>query len=496
MYVNKLESFLGKPAAEFKKTDIIKYVIDNDIKKLNFRYVGGDGRIKTLNFVISSKEQLNMILSMGERVDGSSLFSYIEAGSSDLYVVPKFRTAFLNPFNETPTLEIMCNYYTTDGSKLVSSPYNIMHKAHDTLFEKTGYQLHVMGELEFYIIADEESIYPATDQKGYHESPPFAKYGFLVEEAVEIITELGGDIKYAHSEVGNFQQDGKIMEQYEIEFQPTPMEFAAHHLILAKWVLRMLGYQYGVTISFAPKITVGKAGSGLHIHTKLVDKDGKNMMIENGKLSDLAKKVIAGYLDLSPSLTAFGNTIPTSYLRLVPHQEAPTNICWGDRNRSVLVRVPLGWLGDANKMVKDLNPLEDDDFPEITDKQTVEFRCPDGSANIYLLLAGLAIAARHGLEMDNALQKAEEQYVGVNIFREEHKDVLERLSKLPISCFESGNKLLEQIDAYTKYDVFTEGKIKDIAQNLKNFNDERLSEQLYNKHDAIRELVDKYLHFS
>ena len=29
----------------------------------------------------------------------------------------------------------------------------------------------------------------------------------------------------------------------------------------------------------------------------------------------------------------------------MPHQEAPTAICWGDRNRSVLVRVPLGWLG-------------------------------------------------------------------------------------------------------------------------------------------------------
>lgn len=32
---------------------------------------------------------------------------------------------------------------------------------------------------------------------------------------------------------------------------------------------------------------------------------------------------------------AGGDANPTSYLRLVPHQEAPTNVCWGDRNRSV-----------------------------------------------------------------------------------------------------------------------------------------------------------------
>ena len=40
-------------------------------------------------------------------------------------------------------------------------------------------------------------------------------------------------------------------------------------------------------------------------------------------------------------LTAFGNTVAASYLRLVPDQEAPTRICWGHRNRSSLIRVPL-----------------------------------------------------------------------------------------------------------------------------------------------------------
>lgn len=63
-------------------------------------------------------------------------------------------------------------------------------------------------------------------------------------------------------------------------------------------------------------------------------KDGKNMLLSHGKLNDNARRAIAGLMDLAPSLTAFGNKIPTSYFRLVPHQEAPTNICWGMSNRS------------------------------------------------------------------------------------------------------------------------------------------------------------------
>ena len=45
---------------------------------------------------------LETILTLGERVDGSSLFPFIQAGSSDLYVVPRFRTAFVDPFAPIP----------------------------------------------------------------------------------------------------------------------------------------------------------------------------------------------------------------------------------------------------------------------------------------------------------------------------------------------------------------------------------------------------------
>ena len=278
----------------------------------------------------------------------------------------------------------------------------------------------------------------------------------------------------------------------EIEFLPVPVEDAADQLVIAVWMLRMIGYKYGVTISLAPKILAGHAGSGLHIHTRL-SKDGRNMMVEDSQLSDMAKKAIAGYLSLAPSLTAFGNTIPTSYLRLVPHQEAPTNICWGDRNRSVLVRVPLSWL-NVGSMAKDANPQEEGEYLGSMNNQTVEFRCPDGSANIYLLLAGLTVAARHGLEMANALELAKKLYVDVNVFASDQSEVQRRLPQLPTSCWQSAESLLKDREIYQKEGIFPPIVIDEIVKILKSYNDKDLSEKLQGNKEEIKKLIDEYLH--
>ena len=87
MNANQLVAFLQKPTSEFTKADIISFIQQKDIRMVNFMYPAGDGRLKTLNFVINNQAYLEAILTCGERVDGSSLFSFIEAGSSDLYVI-------------------------------------------------------------------------------------------------------------------------------------------------------------------------------------------------------------------------------------------------------------------------------------------------------------------------------------------------------------------------------------------------------------------------
>ncbi len=492
MTPNRVVAYLGKAAHELTKADIVRFIREQGIQMVNFMYPAGDGRLKTLNFVINDAAYLDAILTCGERVDGSSLFPFIEAGSSDLYVLPRFSTAFVDPFAELPTLSMLCSYFNKDGEPLESAPEYTLHKACKAFREVTGMEFEAMGELEYYVIAPDSGMFPATDQKGYHESAPYAKFNEFRTRCMSYIAQAGGRIKYGHSEVGNFTIEGAVYEQNEIEFLPVAAEEAADQLMIAKWIIRNLAYTMGYDITFAPKITVGKAGSGLHIHMRIT-KEGKNQMLDGGVLSATARRAIAGMMELAPSITAFGNTNPTSYFRLVPHQEAPTNICWGDRNRSVLVRVPLGWAAKSD-MCQLANPLEAKSHYDTTQKQTVEMRSPDGSADLYQLLAGLAVACRYGFELENALEIAERTYVNVNIHRAEHAAKLESLAQLPDSCAASADCLERQRAIFEQHNVFSPAMIDGIINRLRSYNDRTLRGEIEHNPEAMLQLVRRYFH--
>lgn len=489
---NKIVAYLQKSPQEFRRDDIIRFVKENNIRMINFMYPADDNRLKTLNFVINSEEYLESILSYGERVDGSSLFPFIEAGNSDLYVIPRYSTAFVDPFAEIPTVSMLASFFDKDGKPLHSSPEYTLRKACESFKEVTGMEFYAMGELEYYVISEDTGSFPASDQKGYHESSPYAKFNDFRVECMNLIAEAGGQIKYGHNEVGNFTLDGKIYEQNEIEFLPIPAVQAADNLMIAKWIIRTLGSKKGYDVTFAPKITAGKAGSGLHIHFKIM-KDGQNMMTENGHLSDIAKKAIAGILEHAPAITAMGNKVPTSYFRLVPHQEAPTSVCWGDRNRSVLVRVPLGWTGE-NDMCACANPLEAGCQAGSPQKQTAELRSADCSADVYQLIAAMVCAARSGFEQPDALKRAEEMYVSVNIHNDENKDKLESLKSLPDCCVASAAALDADKNVFEEYGVFSPSLINGIIKKLRAFDDEDLRKKLSNSHKDMMEVVRKFWH--
>ncbi len=489
---NEMVAYLQKPASEFTKADIINFIRHNDIRMVNFMYPAGDGKLKTLNFVINNLNYLETILTCGERVDGSSLFSFISAGSSDLYVVPRFRTAFIDPFAEVPTICMLASFFDKDGRPLESSPEHTLAKATRAFTEVTGMEFHTMGELEYYVMIPDDGTFPAVDQRGYHESSPFAKTTAFRTKCMDCIARTGGQIKYGHSEVGNFQQDGYIYEQGEIEFLPVDAQTSADQLMIAKWVIRNVAAEMGLNVTFAPKITTGKAGSGLHIHMRIM-KDGKNMMIRDGRLSPEACTMIAGMMDVAPAITAFGNKNPTSYFRLVPHQEAPTNVCWGDCNRSVLVRVPLGWTSNRD-MCSMANPLEAEKHFDTSLKQTVEMRSPDGSADIYQLIAGLCVACRHGFEMPDALQVAEKTYVNYNIHDAENADRVGALAQLPDSCEASADCLEKQRAVFEQHGVFSPAMIDGIEAQLRGFADRTLRSDIAGNDQEMEKLVKTFFH--
>src|SRR3990170_4909248 len=263
-----LVRLLEKPASDFTCSDLVRAVEQLELRQVNLRYVGGDGRLKTVAFPVNSREHLIEVLTQGERVDGSSIFPGTETHASDVYIVPRYRTAFLNPIGERPSLDVLCSFYGEDGKPLPYAREQIVRRAAEVLLQETGMVLEAFGELEYYLVDEVETIYPVEEEHGYQESAPFSKGQLVREQVLGHLSAMGVRLKYAHGEVGNVLEDERQLVQHEIEFWPVPVEQAADALVLAKWVVREVAYAQGLEATFAPSVSSAGAGSGLHVHTR------------------------------------------------------------------------------------------------------------------------------------------------------------------------------------------------------------------------------------
>ncbi len=442
----KLVNFLGKNPEDFTRSDLVKYCGANNLTRLAFRYVALDGRIRELIAPITGDEYLHRVLAAGERVDGSSLFPGIfHASESDLYVIPEYSTAHQDPFDKS-ALSVMCRFFGNDGLPVKKTPDEVLRRAVASLKEKTGYEYWALGEMEYYLILDKTSDrFTGLTQRNYHQTAPFSHGGAILRDIVEKISSITPAVKYAHSKMGYLDSiisedpelSGKRVEQQELEFLLSPAHKAATMMSVAKWVIRNCANNAGASATFAPKLDLSIAGSGMHIHMALY-KDGKNAMTgrENG-LSEDALKMVGGILRHADLIAALGNTVSASYLRLRSGMETPAAVCWGERNRNVMIRVPLGWSSDRS-MEKGANPQEETPYNAFEPSQTVELRTPDASAFKFMLLTSMIKAAEEGMTGNGALKLARSLYV-----KPGESPVIggPELPVLPSSCAEGADAL-------------------------------------------------------
>ncbi len=378
-----LERELAKPPETWTAKDLSDLVVERAIRVVTLMHVGGDGWLKTLDFVPRSCSHLLDILEGGERADGSSLFSGsgIKSGASDVLLRPRLSSAFLHPFAKRPTLVVLCGHEGRDGKPLPESPDTIVRRAHARLREAAGVDLWALGEVEYFLgkRSEETDIYGA-DEKGYHASSPFVFGEPLRRQALVTLAEIGVPIKYGHSEVGYIaagEDDHTIWEQHEIEMALAPLPEAAEGVVLAQWVLRNLAQNAGMRVTFDPIMRQGHAGSGLHFHLTPVVAGRPSGREAGGGLDAHGKRLVAGLVLHAGALMAFGNRVPGSFVRLKQAKEAPSVVTWGAYDRRALVRLPV--------LARTAEGRE-------TSPPTIEFRLPDGSAHPHLLLAGIAQA--------------------------------------------------------------------------------------------------------
>jgi glutamine synthetase len=461
--------------------DVLKFISERNVRIMNLCHIPEEGRLKALSFSTADKNRIRKVLEYGERVDGSSLFSSIEPGKSDIYIVPRIQRAFVDPFALLPTLNVPCDYLNEEGNPLEVAPQTILKRAQNKLANPGKVALKALAELEFYVISNQQSVqlFQGASDRNYHECSPFADFEDLRNEALATLDAIGIATKYGHSEVGRINcDDGTIMEQHEIEFGLQTLENMAETICISKWVIRNICRRRGVSVSFIPKISLDHAGNGMHIHLCGFRRDHNINVGSDGELSEEALSMIGGILKFASSLAAFGNPTPVSYLRFIARKESPMHICWSAQNRLALIRIPLWWKFKKSR--------EKGEYVH----QTFEYRAPDAFANPCLLFSGLAVAADWGMKnMKQSLKIAEDLHA-LSTGKEEKK-----LQILPRSCSEAAQNLAKDRKFYEANGVFPKKLIDNSIQRLSDFKDRELLTHKLEKPEELQQMLAKYLHY-
>jgi len=208
---------------------------------------------------------------------------------------------------------------------------------------------------------------PCYDYKGLSRSRKF------IETFVDALQQVDFDVYQIDHEDAN--------GQFEVNYTYSDALTSADRFVFVRMAAGEIAHDLGLLCSFMPKPTSDRAGNGMHYHLSISDNEGKNLFHddsdENGLgLSSMAYHFLGGLIHHARALCAFAAPTVNSYKRLVIGGSAsgatwaPAYICYGDNNRSAMVRVPYGRL---------------------------EFRLADSGCNPYLVHAALIAAGMDGI---------------------------------------------------------------------------------------------------
>ncbi|MFW2487166.1 type I glutamate--ammonia ligase [Clostridium chromiireducens] len=371
--------------AKYTKEDIINLVKENGVKFIRLQFTDIFGTLK--NVAITDK-QLEKALNNECMFDGSSIDGFVRIEESDMNLRPNLDSFVIFPWRpqQGKVARLICDVYNPDGTPFEGDPRYVLKRAIKDAAE-LGYTMNVGPECEFFLFETDENGNPTTntqDKGGYFDLAPTDLGENARRDMTLALEDMGFEIEASHHEVAEGQN--------EIDFKYGDALTTADNIMTFKLVVKSIAQRHGLHASFMPKPIFGINGSGMHVNMSLY-KDGKNAFVdENDKngLSDVAYKFIAGLLKHVKGVAAVTNPLVNSYKRLVPGYEAPVYLAWSCKNRTALIRVPAA-RGAGTR---------------------VELRCPDPSANPYLVLSVLLQAGLDGIK-NNLTPPAE---VEANIF--------------------------------------------------------------------------------
>ena len=399
--------------AKYTKEDILKLVEENGVRFIRLQFTDIFGALK--NVAITEK-QLEKALDNQIMFDGSSIDGFVRIEESDMYLRPNLDTFVIFPWRpqQGKVARLICDIYRPDGTPFEGDPRYALRRAIDDAAE-LGFEMNVGPECEFFLFETDENGQATTitqDKAGYFDLAPTDKGENARRDMTLALEEMEFEIEASHHEVAEGQN--------EIDFKYGPALETADKIMTFKLVVKAIAQRHGLHASFMPKPIFGINGSGMHENMSLF-KDGKNAFADPSDKNGLSKEAyqfIAGLLKNIKGLSAVTNPLVNSYKRLVPGYEAPVYLAWSCSNRTALIRVPAS-RGAGTR---------------------VELRCPDPSANPYLVLAVLLQAGLDGIK--NNLEVEPETVA--NIFAMSDKEREDAgIDNLPNNLYEAVNFMKE-----------------------------------------------------
>lgn len=312
----------------------------------------------------------------GDDIEDSPLV--FASGDRDGVLKPTERGYVPMPWLETPSALLPMWMFLEDGTPFQGDPRHALKTVLER-YAANGWTPVVATELEFYLIDDsgDELQPPPSPRSGKRRLGgevlslrALDAFDAFFSELYDACEAMDIPAETAISEAG--------MGQYEINLTHCDDALkAADDAWLFKIMVRGLARKHGFAASFMAKPYAEHAGTGMHTHFSILDKNGKNIFDDGGEAgTDLLRQAIAGCLNAMPASMLIFAPHGNSYERFTPGAHAPTGIAWAYENRTTAIRVPAGAFA----------------------ARRIEHRVAGGDINPYLMLAVVLGAALAGME--------------------------------------------------------------------------------------------------
>jgi len=371
-----------------KQTEfVLRTVEERDVHFVRLWFTDVLGFLKS---VAIAPAELEGALSEGIGFDGSAIQGFARVYESDMVAHPDPSTFRLLPWRGAPqgTARMFCDVRLPDGSPSYADPRFVLKRALSKASDM-GFTFYTHPEIEFYLF--KQPVTPGVvpipaDQSGYFDHTTTSPAADFRRAAITTLEQMGISVEFSHHEGGPGQQ--------EIDLRYADALTMADAIMTFRVVVKEVAVLHNLFASFMPKPLTNAPGNAMHTHVSLFEGDENAFYDASAEynLSKTGRQFIAGLLRHAAEITAVTNQWVNSYKRLIQGGEAPSYICWGQNNRSALVRVPV------YKPTKGASAR-------------IELRSIDSATNPYLAYALVLAAGLAGIENDYELPEGAEDDV-------------------------------------------------------------------------------------